>query len=122
MQYPEANTLVVRKTFNTLRDSCYSDLKWAAQRLGVAHLWEFTKSPLYATYKPTGQQIFFRGLDDPQKIASISVPVGYLCFMWIEEAFEVDKEEDFDMLDESIRGEIPSYLFKQITLDKETVL
>lgn len=116
MQYPEANTLVVRKTFNTLRDSCYSDLKWAAQRLGVAHLWEFTKSPLYATYKPTGQQIFFRGLDDPQKIASISVPVGYLCFMWIEEAFEVDKEEDFDMLDESIRGEIPDYLFKQITL------
>ena len=63
MKYPLANTLVVRKTFATLRDSCYSDLKWATTRLGVAHLWDFTKSPLYATYKPTGQQIFFRGLD-----------------------------------------------------------
>ena len=116
MRYPEANTLVVRKTFATLRDSCYSDLKWATYRLNVSHLWDFTTSPLYAIYKPTGQRIFFRGLDDPMKITSISVPVGYLCWMWIEEAYEVEKEEDFDMLDESIRGNIPAPLFKQITL------
>lgn len=116
MLFPLANTLVVRKTFATLRDSCYSDLKWATYRLGVAHLWDFTTSPLYAVYKPTGQRIFFRGLDDPMKITSISVPVGYLCWMWIEEAYEIDKEEDFDMLDESIRGTIPEPLFKQITL------
>lgn len=116
MQYPDSNTLVVRKTFATLRDSCYSDLQWATARLGVTHLWDFTRSPLYAVYKPTGQQIFFRGLDDPQKIASISVPVGYLCWMWIEEAFEIENEADFDMLDESIRGEIPQHLFKQITI------
>lgn len=116
MKYPDANTLVVRKTFATLRDSCYSDLRWATYRLGVSHLWDFTTSPLYAVYKPTGQRIFFRGLDDPMKITSISVPVGYLCWMWIEEAYEIDKEEDFDMLDESIRGTVPAPLFKQITL------
>jgi phage terminase large subunit len=118
MKHPEANALVVRKTFATIRDSCFSDLKWAAQRLGVYHLWDFTTSPLYAKYKPTGQLICFRGLDDPMKITSISVPTGYLCWLWIEEAFEVDSEEDFDMLDESIRGEIPpeTGLWKQITL------
>lgn len=116
MKYPESNTLVVRKTFATLRDSCYSDLRWATYRLGVAHLWDFTTSPLYAVYKPTGQRIFFRGLDDPMKITSISVPVGYLCWMWLEEAYEIDREEDFDMLDESIRGTVPAPLFKQITL------
>ena len=116
MLYPLANTLVVRKTFATLRDSCYADLKWATYRLGVSHLWDFTTSPLYAIYNPTGQRIFFRGLDDPMKITSISVPQGYLCWCWIEEAYEIDKEEDFDMLDESIRGDIPSSLFKQITL------
>lgn len=116
MLFPGSNTLVVRKTFATLRDSCYSDLRWATHRLGVAHLWDFTTSPLYAVYKPTGQRIFFRGLDDPMKITSISVPVGYLCWMWLEEAYEVDKEEDFDMLDESIRGIVPEPLFKQVTL------
>ena len=116
MLYPLANTLVVRKTFATLRDSCYADLKWAAYRLGVDHLWDFTTSPLYAMYKPTGQKIYFRGMDDPMKITSISVPKGYLCWVWIEEAYEIDKEEDFDMLAESIRGDVPAPLFKQLTL------
>lgn len=118
MKYPEANMVVVRKTFATIRDSCFADLKWAAQRLKVYHLWDFTTSPLYAKYKPTGQLIYFRGLDDTMKITSIAVPSGYLCWLWIEEAFEVDNEADFDMLDESIRGEIPpeTGLWKQVTL------
>ncbi len=116
MKYPLANTLVVRRTFNTLRDSCWSDLQWAAWRLKVAPLWQFNASPLMAIYKPTGQQIFFRGLDDPQKLASISCPVGVICWVWLEEAYEVESEADFDMLDDVIRGEVPEGLFKQLTL------
>ena len=116
MRYPEANTLVVRKVFRTLKDSCYTDLKWAAGRLKVSQYWDFKESPLEATYRPTGQKIYFRGLDDPLKIASIAAPTGALCWMWLEEAYEVFKEEDFDTLDESIRGETPEGLFKQITL------
>lgn len=44
------------------------------------------------------------------------MPVGVLCFVWIEEAYEVTNEEDFNKLDLSIRGEMPDGLFKQITL------
>lgn len=116
MKYPEANLLVVRKTFRTLKDSCYKELKWAVKRLKVEHLWDFTLSPLEAVYKPTGQRIYFRGLDDPLKVTSIAVDVGCLCWMWIEEAYEIMKEDDFNILDESIRGECPEGLFKQITL------
>lgn len=116
MKYPEANTLVIRKTFRTLKDSCYKELKWAVKRLKVEHLWDFTLSPLEATYKPTGQKIYFRGLDDPLKVTSIAVDVGCLCWMWIEEAYEIMKEDDFNILDESIRGETPPGLFKQITI------
>jgi len=104
MRWPAANTLVVRKTGNTLRDSCFADLRWAAARLGAAKLWSFTTSPLGATYLPTGQQIFFRGLDDPLKLASISCAVGTLCWAWIEEAYEIDSEADFDLVDDCIRG------------------
>lgn len=57
MKYPKSNALIVRRTFATLRDSCYSDLKWATERLGVAHLWKFSVSPLEVTYLPTGQKI-----------------------------------------------------------------
>lgn len=116
MKYKDANLLVIRKTGRTLKDSCYTELKWAAKRLHVENLWNFTLSPLEATYIPTGQKIYFRGLDDPLKVTSITVDVGCLCWMWIEEAYEVMNEDDFNVLDESIRGEVPEGLFKQITI------
>lgn len=116
MKYPQANALVVRKTERTLKDSAYSDLLWAANRLGVGHLWKGTVNPLELTYIPTGQKFLFRGFDDPLKITSISVPKGVLCWVWIEEAFEITKEEDFNLLDESIRGEVPDGLFKRFSI------
>lgn len=116
MKYPESNMLVVRKTFRTLKDSCFTELKWAVKRLRVEHLWHITQSPLEMTYTPTGQKIYFRGLDDPLKITSIAVEVGVLSWMWIEEAYEITKEEDFDTLAESMLGDCPSHLWKQITL------
>ena len=116
MKMPLANTLVVRQTFNTHLDSTWVQLKWATQQLGVAHLWTFSKSPLKATYNPTGQVILFRGLDDPMSITSITVPIGYLCWCWFEEAYQVKSEDAFDKVDMSIRGELPEGYFKQITL------
>lgn len=116
MKYPQANLLVVRKTYRTIKDSCFTQLKWAVKRLGVEPWWKFTESPLEATYIPTGQKIYFRGLDDPLKTTSITVDTGYLCWLWIEEAYEISKESDFDTLDESIRGEVPEPLFKQVTM------
>ncbi|MFQ5107460.1 PBSX family phage terminase large subunit [Clostridioides difficile] len=116
MQHPEANLLVVRKVFGTLRNSCYKELKWAIHQLGVDNYWDSTTNPLEITYIPTGQKIYFRGFDDPLKITSITVDVGVLCWCWIEEAYEITDENSFNMLDESIRGKVPSGLFKQITM------
>lgn len=116
MKYQNANALVIRKVYRTLHDSCYTELKWAAARLGVSHLWKFTVSPLRAEYTPTGQVILFRGLDDPLKLTSMTVQVGSLCWVWVEEAYELMNETDFDLVDESVRGEIDPELWKQITL------
>ena len=116
MKYPNANTLVVRKVYGTLKNSCFSDLQWAIHNLQVDDFWEWTTQPLEITYKPTGQKILFRGFDDPLKITSIAVDRGSLCWVWVEEAYEISREEDFDMLDESIRGIVENGLFKQITL------
>ena len=116
MKYKNANLLVVRKTYRTLKDSCYTELKWAIHRLGVDAFFNCTQAPLEITYIPTGQKIYFRGLDDPLKVTSITVDVGSLCWLWIEEAYEINSEADFDMLNESIRGEVQDGLFKQVTL------
>lgn len=116
MKYPGANLLVVRKVYRTLKDSCFTDLKWAINILGVQDYWSVKESPLEIIYIPTGQKILFRGLDDPLKVTSITVETGNLCWAWIEEAYEINKEQDFNMLDESIRGKIEEPLYKQITL------
>lgn len=116
MKYKDANLLVIRKTFRTLKDSCYTQLKWAIHRLGVDAYFNCKESPLEITYKPTGQKIYFRGLDDPLKVTSITVDKGVLCWVWIEESYELTSESSFDTLNESIRGEVPKELFKQCTL------
>ena len=116
MQYPESNGLCVRRYSNTLRDSVFADLNWAIHKLGVDEHFDSTVSPMQITYIPTGQKILFRGLDDGLKITSISVEKGVLCWVWVEEAYEISNEEDFNKLDMSIRGEVPEGYFKQITL------
>lgn len=116
MRYPLANTLCIRQVAATLRDSVYADLKWAIHRCKVDHLWNCTISPLEMTYIPTGQKILFRGMDDGYKITSIAVDKGVLCWCLIEEAYQIMKEEDFDILDESIRGVLPEGYFKRMML------
>jgi phage terminase large subunit len=117
MKYPDANLLVVRQVFNTHADSTFAQLRWAIHRLRVDELWEAVRSPLEIRYKPTGQKILFRGFDDPLKLASTTVDVGYLCWVWIEEAFELPSEDGFDKFDLTApRGWVPPPLFKQTTL------
>lgn len=115
-KYPLANLLVVRKVERTLKDSCYKELLWAIGRLGLKGVWRAKLSPLEIVNIQTGQVIYFRGMDDPMKITSITVSTGVLNFVWIEEAYELTKEADFDMLNESIRGQVPEGYYKSITL------
>ncbi len=117
MQYPDANLLVIRSVMDTHRTSTFAQLRWAVERLGVGHLWRVTTSPLEMTYLPTGQKILFRGFDNVYKIASTTVTHGHLCWVWVEEAFEIGSAEAFDTFDLSVpRGEVPPPLFKQTTL------
>ncbi|MFF7046718.1 MULTISPECIES: PBSX family phage terminase large subunit [Bacillati] len=117
MEYEWANLLVVRRFSNTNKQSTYTDLRWATNQLGVTHLFKFNDSLPEITYKPTGQKILFRGLDDPLKITSITVENGILCWAWFEEAYQIETFDKFSTVVESIRGSIDdSDFFKQITV------
>lgn len=70
MKMPLANSLIIRKFYNTHRDSTFSQLKWAINRLGVTHLWKTTMNPLEMIYIPTGQKILFRGLTNQGHVKS----------------------------------------------------
>ena len=117
MKYPWSNILVIRRYSNTNRQSTYADLCWAINRYHVEHLFKCNPSMPEIVYKPTGQRIIFRGLDNPLKITSITVTHGWLSFLWIEEAYEIESEDKLETLQESIRGLIPiDGAFKQITI------
>lgn len=94
MQDPDANAVCFRKVGNTLRESVYEQLLWAIDALQVNHLWHASLTPLRIIYKPTGQRIAFRGMDDPNKAKSIKARKGYFKYIWLEERAEMDGEED----------------------------
>lgn len=107
------NALCIRKTSTTLRNSCFSDCKWAIARLKLQNYFKFRENPLQITYLPTGTVILFRGLDEPLKLTSLSFDVGVLSTIWWEEFYEIDDEKDFNTIDESMRGITPPGIIKQ---------
>ena len=94
MQDPtgESNAIVFRRTANTMRESVFSQIAWAIDILDVGDLWRGSVSPMCWTYKPTGAQIIFRGLDDSSKLKSIKPRRGYFRFIWFEEFSELPGE------------------------------
>ena len=116
MKQPLTNALVIRRVFNSHKDSTFAQLKWAAENLGVRHLFKFSLSPLEVTYLPTGQKILFRGMDNVMSITSITVEKGYLNIVWVEEAYQLEDESEFNKLDMSVRGSLPEGYFKQFII------
>ncbi len=110
------NVLVIRKHVYLNKNSTRAQLIWAMDKLGVRDLWRIPMVDSTLTYKPSGQKIYFRGLDDSMSLTSIIADDGQLCWVWFEEAFQMNKEDDFNKIDMSIRGDMPKPLFKQITL------
>ena len=94
MQDPtgESNAIVFRRTANTMRESVFSQIAWAIDVLDVGDLWRGSVSPMCWTYKPTGAQIIFRGLDDSSKLKSIKPRRGHFRFIWLEEFSELPGE------------------------------
>lgn len=87
---PRANALVLRKVAATMRDTVFAQILWALDTLGVYEEWECTVSPMKMVHKTTGQEIMFRGLDDPRKIKSIKPRRGYFGAAWFEEGEEYE--------------------------------
>lgn len=117
-EYKGANLLVVRETETSHKDSTYAELVSAIDRLGQTKLWNIKSTPLLLENKITGNTVIFRGCADErsrQRIKSITVKQGKLCWVWVEEAFEVAKSS-IDLIDDRLRGELPDNLYYQITL------
>lgn len=94
LRWPRSHALVMRQVGNTLADSVVAQIEWAIGMLGLTHCFQVKKSPYQIIYKPTGQRIYFRGLDDKNKIKGIKMPFGYIGALWFEEADQLREGED----------------------------
>ncbi len=83
--FPFANGVVVRRFGNTLRDSVYAQVCWAIAVLGLDGYFICHASPMEIIYKPTGQKLVFRGMDDPLKMKGVKFTKGYCAIIWFEE-------------------------------------
>ena len=106
----------MRQNDSDNRQSTYENICGCIVDLGLEEAFKFSKNPLVIEYKKTGQQIIFRGLNNPTSLNSITFAHGYLTDVYIEEAFEISSYADFRKLDGSVRGKLPDGLFHQITL------
>ncbi len=112
-QNPKAHALVLRKYGNTLKDSVFNQILWAIDALGVANEFRATISPMQITYKPTGQTIYFKGLDDPLKVKSVKPRFGYISIIWFEELDQFSGREEIRSVEQSAkRGGNVFWVFK----------
>jgi len=106
------HAVICRRVKDTLRDSVYAQIKWAAIELSIDDLFEFKTSPLEIQVKKTGQKIYFRGADDPAKLKSIKVPFGHIGILWFEELDQFEGEEQIRSIEQSVIRGGSAYIFK----------
>ncbi len=97
------NILVLRNVARTLRGSCWNEIYKAVTRMGLTAYFAISKSDMTITCTQNNAQILFAGLDDVEKIKSITPQSGPLTDVWIEEATETSYE-DYKQLDKRLRG------------------
>lgn len=106
MQNPLVNAVCFRKVGNTVQNSIYSQVTWGIYTMGLQDLFHIPKTysnPII--YKPTGQKIFFMGMDDPNKVKSIKVERGYIGITWWEELDQFAGEAELrKVLQSTMRG------------------
>ena len=97
------NLLVVRKTGKSNRDSTYALLKQIISKWKLSKYFKTNESDLRIKCLLNDSEIIFAGLDDVEKLKSITFSKGELTDIWIEEASEI-QESDFNQLDVRLRG------------------
>lgn len=92
--------LVIRKVASTLKDSVFDLFLTTLSRWGLLPYCKVNQSN-YSIKLPNGSQFLFKGLDDREKIKSITD----ITDIWCEEGTELS-DDDFDQLDLRLRAKV----------------
>ena len=106
VQNPSVHAVVFRKVGNTIKNSVWAQVVWGIDKWDLRDYFQIPKTianPI--VFKPTGQQILFMGLDDPNKVKSVKLPFGYIGITWFEELDQYSGEKEIrKVLQSTMRG------------------
>lgn len=97
------NWLICRNTASTINKSVFNEVMKAISRMGLARYYAVNRTNMTITNVLNGRQILFCGLDDPEKVKSITPAEDVLHRIWVEEATEI-KREAYKQLTKRLRG------------------
>jgi phage terminase large subunit len=100
---PGHNYLICRKVAATNRVSTYALLQQLISQMNLTEIFSVNKTDQSFTVKSSGYMIILKGLDDVEKVKSLTFPKGILTDIVIEEASEIN-QSDFNQLNARLRG------------------
>ncbi|HEK4636662.1 TPA: PBSX family phage terminase large subunit [Clostridioides difficile] len=113
------NYLIVRNVQSTLKRSCLNEITKAISNFKLNEYFQVNKTDMIITCKLNKKQILFCGLDDVEKVKSITPIDGVITDIWVEEATETDYKA-VKQLDKRLRGK--SKVVKRLTLSFNPIL
>lgn len=107
------NYLVLRKTGSSITGSVFNEVTKKINDFFPnfnirKQIWDINKSTWTITCKLNKAQIVFKGLDDPEKVKSVTPIRGVITDIWVEEATETTYS-DWKQLDKRLRGELKGF-------------
>lgn len=107
------NYLVLRKTGSSITGSVFNEVTKKISDFFPnfnirKQIWDINKSTWTITCKLNKAQIVFKGLDDPEKVKSVTPIRGVITDIWVEEATETTYS-DWKQLDKRLRGELKGF-------------
>ncbi len=115
------NYLIVRNVANTIKRSVYNQIVKTIIYFNLSEAFEMSKSEMVITCKRNNRQILFGGLDDPEKLKSITPIDGVITDIWIEEATETAREA-YKQLTKRLRGAMPDGIGKRVIFSFNPIL
>ena len=115
------NILVCRQLKNTLRGSVIQEINKVITDWNISSLFEINKTDGTITCIENGYQIVFAGLDDVEKLKSITPLKGVFTDIRIEEATEIEYKS-YKQLKKRLRGKTQDGIKKIVTFSFNPIL
>ena len=100
LEYENCNAIIIKRYQNTIRNSVFKEIKRALKRLGLTEGIDYkaTVSPFQIHLFETGNNIYFAGGDDYEKVKGFIDEEAPIKMVWFEELTEFDSQDQIDQI------------------------